>query len=183
MTETPGPEAEVEEPLAMSWSIGRVLTVVAILAMVGFWAWILSGAPARQNPDKLEDRAYAASLEDRCQDLRDDLAELPAAPDIETAAERADVLDEANVLVAAFIDDLEAGAPTEGDAGVTMQGWIADWRTYLDNREDFARRLRSDPDAQLLLEQSPLGDSVDKTIQIFSQVNEIDACDTPGDVG
>jgi hypothetical protein len=48
---------------------------------------------------------------------------------------------------------------------------------------DYAKRLRTEPNAQLLLDRSELGDSVDKTIQIFSQVNEIPSCDTPGDVG
>ena len=62
--------------------------------------------------------------------------------------------------------------------------WIADWKTYLANREDYADRLRTDPNAQLLLDRSTIGaDSVDKAIQIFTQVNEIPACETPGDVG
>lgn len=66
---------------------------------------------------------------------------------------------------------------------MSIEGWIGDWRKYLANREDYAKRLRTEPNAQLLLDRSKLGDSVDKTIQIFSQVNEIPSCDTPGDVG
>ena len=55
--------APAEAPLSMSWTPGRVAAVVAILAMVGFWAWVFSGAPAKQNPDYLQDRAYAEALE------------------------------------------------------------------------------------------------------------------------
>ena len=66
---------------------------------------------------------------------------------------------------------------------MSISGWIGDWKKYLANREDYAERLRTEPNAQLLLDRSKLGDSVDKTIQIFSQVNEIPSCDTPGDVG
>lgn len=159
------------------------MAIVAVVTMILYWTWIFSGAPAKDNPDRLQDRAYAARLEDQCQGLRDGLEKLPNAADLSTPAARADVLDRANVLVGKFIDELEAGAPTSGDASVSIEGWIGDWRKYLANREDYAKRLRTEPNAQLLLDRSKLGDSVDKTIQIFSQVNEIPSCDTPGDVG
>ena len=162
---------------------GRILALVAVIAMVMLWVAIFAGYFNKDNPDKLQDEAYVAQLEEQCQGLRDDLDTLPNAADTTSAAERADVLDDANVMVGDFIDELEAGAPTSGDAQISVEGWIRDWRTYLANREDFADRLRTDPGAQLLLDRSELGDSVDKTIQIFSQVNEIPACDTPGDVG
>lgn len=175
---------EEDGPYRMGFTWGRGLAIGAVVAMVVFWIWIFSGAPAKQNPDKLQDEAYVSQLEDQCQALRDDLDDLPNAADLDTAAQRADVLDDANVLVAGFIDEVEAGAPTSGDAGVTMEGWITDWRTYLANREDYADRLRTDSGAQLLLDRSTIGtDSVDKAIQIFTQVNEIPACETPGDVG
>jgi len=168
--------------MGLTW--GRGLAIGAVVLMIIFWVWIFSGAPAKDNPDRIRDEAYLSKLEDQCQGLRDDLAELPNAADLTTAAQRADVLDDANVLVGQFIDELEAGVPTSGDAAVTMEGWVADWKTYLLNREDYAKRLRTDPGAQLLLDRSTIGtDSVDKAIQIFTQVNEIPACETPGDVG
>lgn len=178
----PVPPSE-EGPYRMGFTWGRGLAIGAVVAMIIFWIWIFSGAPAKDNPDRLKDEAYVAQLEDQCQALRDDLAELPNAADLKTQAQRADVLDDANVLVSEFIDQLAADAPTDGNAAVSMKGWIADWRIYLQDREDYAERLRTDQNAQLYVSRSKLGDSVDKTIQIFSQVNEIPACDTPGDVG
>jgi hypothetical protein len=179
----PSSPNEEDGPYRMGLTWGRGLAIGAVVLMVIFWVWIFSGAPKKTNPDYLDDRAYAASLEDRCQALRDDLDDLPNAADLDTQAERADVLDDANVLVAGFIDDIEAEAPTTGDAARSMDGWIADWKTYLADREDYAQRLRTEEDAQLLVSRSKLGDSVDKTIQVFTQVNDIPACDTPGDVG
>ncbi|WP_421120142.1 hypothetical protein ACE2AJ_02015 [Aquihabitans daechungensis] len=179
----PSSPNEEEGPYRMGLTWGRGLAIGAVVLMIIFWVWIFSGAPAKDNPDRIRDEAYLTELEDQCQGLRDDLDELPNAADLDTAAQRADVLDDANVLVGGFIEELEAGAPTSGDAAVTMEGWITDWKTYLANREDYAERLRTDPGAQLLLDRSKLGDSVDKTIQIFTQVNEIPACETPGDVG
>lgn len=170
-------------PYKKGFTWGRGAAIVAIVTMIIFWVWIFSGAPAKYNPDRLDDPAYVAKLEDQCQALRDGIGELPNAADLSTQAERAEILDEANLLVAKFIDEVEAGAPTTGDASVSIDGWIGDWKTYLANREDYADRLRTEPNARFLLDRSKLGDSVDKTIQIFSQVNEIPSCDTPGDVG
>jgi hypothetical protein len=174
---------EDDGPYRMGFTWGRALAIGTVVTMIIFWIWIFSGAPKRENADYLDDREYAAALEDRCQALRDDLARLPNAAGLKTQADRADVLDDANVLVGRFIDDVEADAPTTGDAAVSMKGWLTDWKTYLGDREDYAERLRTEDNAQLLLSRSKLGDSVDKTIQIFTQVNDIPACDTPGDVG
>ncbi|MCB0960455.1 MAG: hypothetical protein KDB04_13190 [Acidimicrobiales bacterium] len=172
-----------ESPLSMSWSVGRIAAVVAMLAIIGFWAWVFSGAPAKQNPDYLDDREYATALEARCQQLRDDIGELPSATELPDRSERADVLDQANALVGDFIDDVAADAPTTGSAAKAMDGWLADWRTYLGDRERYVERLRADEGDRFYVSKSPLGDTVDETIEVFADVNRIEACATPGDVG
>ena len=178
------PEREVDEPLAMTWSPGRVAAVIVVLALVVFWAWIFAGGPRKANPDYLDDREFAAAAERRCTALRDDLTELPPAEDARTAADRAVVLARANVLLGDMIDDIEAIAPRSGDDATRASGWLADYRTYLSDREAYATALERDPNAQLVLtENARLSDGVDKTIQIFTQVNDIPDCDTPGDVG
>lgn len=162
---------------------GRSLAIVAVVTMILFWLWIFSGAPAKDDADRLQDRAYVTRLEDRCQRLRADIEELPSAAGVSSPAERDAALDDANVLVSEFIADLAAGAPSTGDAAVSIAGWRADWEKYLANREDYAKRLRNDTSAQLLLSRSELGDTVDKAIESFSQVNVIPACATPDDIG
>lgn len=191
-TRTP-PAPEVDEPLGLPAKLGRTLAVVVGLAMAAFWAWTfvsqvnpdVPGSLRRANPDELDDQAYVERSEARCQQLRSDLQRLTPAEKTTSAAERADVLDEANVLVSAMVDDLEADAPTEGDDATSVAGWIADWRVYLADRADYADRLRVDADAKLLVSENPdLGDSVDKTIEIFADdANDMPACQTPGDVG
>ncbi|MCB1038121.1 MAG: hypothetical protein R2701_05735 [Acidimicrobiales bacterium] len=171
------------EPLAMTWSVGRVAAVVTLLAMIAFWAWVFSGAPKRSNPDYLHDREYASALEDRCQQLRDDLDTLPAAPELPDRDERADVLVQANAMVGDFIDDVAAAAPTEGSAGTAMEGWLADWRTYLADREAYVEQLRTTTDDRFYVTKSPLGRQVDETIEVFAEINGIPTCATPGDVG
>lgn len=167
----------------MTWSVGRVAAVVAGLAIVVFWAWVFSGAPKKDNPDLLSDRTYAAQLEERCQQLRDELDDLPSAIGLDDVGQRVAVLDDANVVVGRFIDDVAAAPPSDQADANAIEGWLGDWRTYLANREDYAERLLDDEGARLLLDESPLGDPVDKTIEVFADVNAIPACATPGDVG
>lgn len=181
--EAPAVAPSDEGPLSMRWTAGRVLAVVAMLSIALFWAWVFSGAPAKANPDYLTDRDYATALEARCQQLRDDLGELPQAPELPDRQERAAVLVQANELVAGFIDDVAADAPTSGNAGTAMEGWLDDWRTYLQNREDYAVRLQQGEGDRFYVDESPLGDTVDRTIEVFADINKIPACATPGDVG
>ena len=163
---------------------GRVAAVMVIVATVMFWVWIFSGAPKRSNPDRLSDRAFVERSHRRCQELRRELDGLPAARIAASASERADVLTRANVLVSAMVDELEADAPTTGDDDQRLRGWFGDWHTYLDDREAYVEALRSDPEARMTVtENSELSDGVDKTIEVFADVNDMPDCATPGDVG
>ena len=85
---------EDDGPYRMGFTWGRALAIGAVVTMIIFWIWIFSGAPKRDNPDYLQDREYAEALEDRCQGLRDELAELPNAADLDSQAARAEVLGE-----------------------------------------------------------------------------------------
>lgn len=184
MSQHASPPSPTVEDGRRSSTMWRTLAVVAALAMFLFWVWILTGGPRKANPDRLDDRAFAEQAEVRCDRLLTDLAALPAAAEATSATERADTLDRANGLVTAMVDDLEADAPLSGDDRISLDGWFADWRIYLDNRRTYAAELEVDPDAQLILAENPeLGDGVDRTIMIFADVNDMPSCATPGDVG
>lgn len=164
--------------------VGRAAAVVLIVGTVVFWVWIFSGAPKRANPDRLDDRAFVERTHERCRELRRDLDRLPDARAAESAAERATVLDRANVLVGAMVEEIEADRPTTGEDAQRLRGWLADWRTYVGDREAYAAALRRDPGARMTLsENAALSDGVDKTIEVFSDVNDMPDCATPGDVG
>lgn len=155
-----------------------------IVATVVFWLWIFSGAPKRSNPDRLADRAYVEQTHERCRELRTALDRLPGADEAKDATARADVLDQANILVSAMVDEIEADGPTAGDDGQRLRGWFGDWRVYLGDREAYAEALRRDPEARMTMsENAAFGDGVDKTIEVFADVNDMPDCATPGDVG
>ena len=61
--------------------------------------------------------------------------------------------------------------------------WVDDWGTYLDDRVDYAERLRTDDDARFL-ETAKGSDTkgITRAINSFAQVNKMMSCVTPGDV-
>jgi hypothetical protein len=175
----PGADA----PTSNGWTVGRVITVIAVLALVGFWAWIFAGGPEKANPDYLSDRAFAEWAQDRCATTNSRIDDLQPARDATSAGERADVIDQASDELAHLVDDLEARAPTTGDDATRMRGWIKDWRTWIQDRRRYTVALRANPRAQFLVSTNQAGDSVDRPIKNFADINDIPECDPPLDVG
>jgi hypothetical protein len=175
---------EVEEPMAMTWSIGRVLAVIAALTMIAFWAWIFAGGPRKANPDRLEDRAWVETAVARCDQMLEQFEQLPTAAESETPAERSQQLTAANALLTSMIDDLERTAPTGERDREVLDPWFADWRTLLADRATFAAAVENDPAAVFHpTENTDLGRGVDETVKIFADVNDMPECRPTTDVG
>lgn len=165
------------------WRPSRVAIVVLVAAMVGMWGYVLYLAfgPGRQPPpDRLDDPAFAAAAQQRCDAALDDVAALPAATESATAADRAEVVEQANGVFAAMLDDLEDLAPG-GEDGDLVREWLADWRTYLADREAYAHAVREDPEAQLLVSAKDR-EQITEYLDAFAADNRMTACATPLDV-
>jgi hypothetical protein len=171
-----------DQPPARS-RLGRNAALVAVVLMVGMWCYVLYLAfgPGRQpSPDRLADPAFAEQAEARCHEAGEQVLALPAAAESATATDRAEVLDQANAIYGMMLDDLVRIAPS-GDDGTITREWIADWRTYLGDRADFAKRLRTDPKARLLVTPKQ-GEQITEFIDQFAKDNRMTACGTPADV-
>ena len=165
------------------WTPGRVIVMVLVVGMLSMWGYVLYLAfgPGRQDPvDRVHDASFASAAEARCDEAHDAIDQLPAADQTPKPAERADVVDQADAELAAMLDDLEALAPA-GDDGVITKEWIADWRTYLGDREAFATALRTDPKARLLVTAKD-SEQITEFIDAFAADNQIPACATPLDL-
>jgi hypothetical protein len=169
------------------WTRPKVLAACLVFVlMAGFWAWIfmyeLGNKGEDDMPDRLDDLAWTAEADEICAATNARVAELPSAPSTETAAERADVIEEATASFDVMLDDLAALGPTGSsrDAVITA-AWIDDYRIFLDDRLRFAAALRLDPDARFLVTEK-YGSHVTKPIDRFARVNEMEACMSPGDV-
>ena len=178
---------EPDAPASRRWTPVRVLLTVVALAMVAMWGYVLFLAfgPGRQPPiDRLADPAFAEAGEARCAEALVEVEALPVASASASAPERADVLAEADAVFADMLDDLDGLAvlAPAGDQRRRATEWLADWRTYLGDREAYAEALRADPGARLLVsEKAGEGRQVTGWIDEFAKANRMPSCVTPTD--
>jgi hypothetical protein len=174
-------------PAGRSSRVGRLVVIVVVCALVSMWGYVLYLAfgPGRQPPiDRLDDPAFAEAAEERCASALEDVDRLPVASASHTATERADVLARANGAYAAMLDDLAdlAALAPAGDQRRRATEWLADWRTYLGDREKYADALRTDPDARLLVSAKPgQNQQITGWIDEFANANRMPSCVSPTD--
>jgi hypothetical protein len=162
---------------------GRVLATVTVVLLVAMWGYVLYLAfgPGREAPpDRLAEPTFATEAQAICEAAHADVDQLPRAVDAESAAQRATIVQQANARFEAMLDDLAEIVPT-GEDGTIVEAWLADWRTYLGDRQDYAVALQTDPDAQLLVTAKDR-EQVTEYIDAFSADNKMIACATPIDV-
>jgi hypothetical protein len=178
---------KVDDPAPRRSRVGRAAVVVVVCALVAMWGYVLYLAfgPGRQPPiDRLDDPAFAAAAEERCGQALDDIERLPVASVSHTATERAEVLGRANAVYATMLDDLDglSSLAPAGDQRRRADEWLADWRTYLGDRRDYAAALRTNPGARLLVSEKPgEGRQITGWIDEFAKANRMPSCVTPTD--
>ena len=187
MTDTRADAEQPEVPPRRRWTPVRLLLTLVVVALVSMWGYVLFLAfgPGRQPPiDRLHDPAFAEAGEARCAEALEVVDDLPVASESTTAAERAEVIAQADAVFADMLDDLEGSldlAPA-GDQRRRATEWLADWRTYLGDREAFSEALRTDPEARLLVsEKAGEGRQVTGWIDEFAKANNMPSCVTPTD--
>jgi hypothetical protein len=165
------------------WTPGRVIVLVAIVAMVAMWGYVLYlafGPGRKPPPDQLSDPTFGRQAQAVCESAHDDVALLPPAVEADTAEERAEIVDQANARFSLMVAELRPLAP-EGEDGDVVAAWIDDWRTYLEDRRAYAEALRQDPEARLLVTARDR-EQITEYIDAFAADNHMPACATPIDV-
>lgn len=158
--------------------------MLAVLVLLGGWVYILFFYDPGLLIDELADREFPEAAERICAEAAQQFDELPIAVEATTHLERADTVERSNEIFTEMLDRLDPIVPSEPAtvrAGVTE--WIADWRTYVEDRRDYVVRLREDSMARFL--ESPKASSnrgITRAIDSFAQVNRMESCMTPGDV-
>lgn len=180
---SPGDDAEVRPRRGGASVIGRAAVVVIVLGSLLLWVYVFSGAARQDPPNTLDDEAFGLAAEPICAEAVTVLDALPRAEDSTSAAQRAEVIDEANVTLSQMVDELDDIAVTTArDTEMTTE-WISDWRTFIEDRADFAARLREDDMARFYVTEKPGRLQVTKAIDDLAKVNDMPSCVDPGDVG
>lgn len=160
---------------------GRVVVVGVVLALLAMWGYIfvyhLSGQWRDETPGRLEDPAFGAAAEEVCADALERIDQLPPAFSASDAAERARVVATSNEILDDMIDQLEGLVPSAGAGRPAVEEWLDDWRTYVEDRRDFARRLAEDPDARFYVTQSDRDNrQITQAIDRFANINGMPSC-------
>ena len=160
---------------------GGLLLAGIVVSSFLFWIYALSGLAKRDPPDSLQRRDFAERAEPRCAATAAALDQLPPANTARNPVERADTVDAGTQLLRTMVADLRAMAPADGADRALVLAWLSDWDTYLANRDDYARRVRTDPRARFLVDQRDR-QAITVPMDHLANVNRMASCVTPGDV-
>ncbi len=164
------------------WTAGSVGLLVAVILIALMWAYILSPFSKHGDPPTtLKDTTFTAAAEQACTTAEADIAKLPKAETAESPEQRAEVLTEANAIVADLVQSLRAIEPkVEQDRQFTDQ-WLADWDSYLASRQAYAQLLAAGKDERLAV-QAEGGHPITERMDGFALLNNMPSCQVPLDV-
>lgn len=164
------------EPHSRKLTPLRVLFFLGITAFAAFWFWALFLID-KTAINKIEDRAWAERAEGICEPVK--LAvrrlDLEATGDL---AGRADLVEESTDMMSAMLDDLIAVEPADAKGQAIIPDWIADYRTLLQDRYNYAERLRNGENVPYT--ETPVqGVPITERIETFAGDNEMPSCAPP----
>ena len=183
--------ATVEQPVEVPGggprrpSHWRYVLIPVVVLFVVFWTWALFFA-SKASINRIGDRAWAARAERICVAAdaeRQALADFRELDGGDTAmlAERAAIVDRATDIVTQMLDDVVAVAPSDAKGREIVPQWEADYRIYLQDRREYADRLRNGEDvpfSETALDGIPISDKV----EVFAGDNEMPTCAPPIDL-
>lgn len=160
----PGPPAKVPRTSRRLWATSAALLAVGALAM------LVLGRGAR-DPDRIDDRRFAAGADARCADVR------AALPERERSSSTPKALDDLRARTAAWegmVDDVRA-IPTAGTDDAAVSRWLGAWDRWLALRHDYAGALErgAEEEARRVLEQAQVPHAA---LTRFALVNGMNAC-------
>lgn len=159
-----------------------VLALLAVLVIVFLWGWALFFPPSTKAPGTLEDRTFPDAAEQVCSNAAAELAQLPKAFQTTSPTDRAAVITKTDVILSEMLNRLDA-LPRPADSGdaLNIDEWLADWRTYVGDRENYAKALNADPQARFYVTEKERR-QVSEPIDFFATFNKMYNCVTPDDI-
>jgi len=172
------------QPLRVGRHFGRVLALLVLVGIAALWAYAWWGPGVQRIPQgRTDSRTFSDQAEPICAATMTTIDQLPPAYESRDSAARGDVVTAANIELIVMLGRLEAIAPvaTDGDDGRMINEWLADWRTFLGDRERYATALATDPGARMLVTEKERR-QVSEPIDYFAKTNFMLNCGTPGDL-
>jgi len=145
------------------------------------WVVVYAWGSFQPPVDKLSHPAFAQQAESICKATADRLAALPKAYQSPNNVARAEAVAQGNADLRAMLAQLGAIAPS-GNDGHIVREWLSDYSIYMGNREDYARRLRTDPGARFYEDQKSVGEQISIPIDTLATANKMNDCVAPEDL-
>lgn len=163
----------------ISWILAGLFTV----ATFSVWLYAIFIYDPGLLVDELADRTFPKAAESVCAATLAELDQLPRAEETDDPVQRADVIDEANAMLTQMVDRLHFLAPDHPrEASEAINEWLGDWKVHIHSRQEYADKLRTDPNAEFI-ETTKGSKQLSRAIDGYAQVNRMNSCQTPGDVG
>lgn len=168
----------------------RRLVRYGILAMVAlfaaFWIWALFFA-SKEAVNKVGDRAWAARAEATCIDATEQRLALTDVTPLRDAGpevfvQRAALVDQSTVILERMLDQVVSPPPDDPKGRGIVPKWEAEYRTYLQDRHNYADQLRASRTNLPFYETGDNGFPVSERLATFAADNEMNACAPPIDL-
>ncbi|MDE0268398.1 MAG: hypothetical protein OXI96_05090 [Acidimicrobiaceae bacterium] len=175
---------------------GRFLAAIFIGGSFVFWVWAFTPWARYENPARLDDHAFAVWANELCIQTHSVINALPSPRQADSFKQRATHISQGSNEIDSLITNLRAKAnnlstTTSGDGPADVElinSWLSDWDVYLSDRRAHEAKLRTadsnTPDRELWFLMSDImpGGVYSERMNGFARLNNMDACQTPGDL-
>ena len=164
---------------------GRVFLTVVCAAIAAMWVYAF-GFASKEAANKINDREWAARADALCQTARDERTALSDLTRIDRndpaqLSKKAEIIDKATDTIERMIAAIEDQPPKDDKGLALVPQWIADYRTYVEDRRDYANEFRMGRSGTFAESQRE-GVPISEVIGQFAQDNLMDNCIPPLDL-
>ena len=167
----------------------RRLSIIAKIGAVAFmlWMWVFAFLLApRESANDVKDREWSARSEDACKKAKLSRAALMDLTRIDpkdprAVMEKGRIVDAATDTIRDAIDSIAADSPATAKGKELAPEWISDYRTYIQDRRDYAGELLKGnliEFAESQVEGIPISERLGK----FARENKMPSCQPPSDL-
>ena len=166
-------------------SVARIGIVTAVLLTSAMWLYAFVFA-SREAVNKIGDSGWQHRAESLCAAAllkRLELADYRLIEDSgpDALRQRADIVDKATDTLEEMVTSIASIPPTDAKGLALVPQWLADYKTYVQDRRDYADVLRSgvnEPFSETMVDGLPLSEK----ISTFAADNRAPSCKAPIDL-
>jgi hypothetical protein len=165
--------------------LARFAVITACVFIGAMWVYAFLFA-SRESINKINDAQWAQRSQVRCQQAATERTALTDftridEKDASTLLQRAIIVDKATDTLEAMVSDIAKDTPSDAKGQALVPMWIADYRTYIEDRRDYTEDLRAGrlpTFAETKVDGVPISERIGK----FARENKMRACQPPFDL-